>query len=86
MPNQPTNKQLQRERRKIERRIKSIEEQIVEHEQVIEEHEPKLYEPDYVNDYTKLQEINQTIKENEEAIEALMEEWGELQEELESLD
>lgn len=85
-PKAPTNKQIQKERRKVERRIKAIEEQIVEHEQVIEDQEPRLYDPENVNDYTKLQEINQTIKENEEAIEELMEEWEELQQEMEALD
>ena len=83
--NVPTNKQIQRDRRKIERQIQSIEEQIVEHEQTIEEQEPKLYDPENVNDYTKLQDINQTIKENEEAIEQLMEKWEELQQEIEKL-
>ncbi|RPF57045.1 ABC-F family ATP-binding cassette domain-containing protein [Aquisalibacillus elongatus] len=78
------NKENQREKRKVERRIQTIEEQIVEHEQTIEEAEPQLYDPNNVNDYTKLQEINAQIKESEGAIEALMEEWEELQQELET--
>ncbi|TFB13693.1 ABC transporter ATP-binding protein [Filobacillus milosensis] len=84
-PSTPTNKQLQKDRRKLERRIKSIEEQISEHEQIIEQEEPKLYENENVNDYTKLQEINATIKQSEDKLEELMEEWAELQEEIESL-
>ncbi|GEL76656.1 ABC-F family ATP-binding cassette domain-containing protein [Tenuibacillus multivorans] len=81
-----TNKDIQRERRKIERRIQFIEEQIAEHEQTIEEMEPQLYNPDNVNDYAKLQEINDTIKQQENALEELMEEWEELQQEIESFD
>nr|WP_223155090.1 ABC-F family ATP-binding cassette domain-containing protein [Alkalibacillus aidingensis] len=80
------DKVAKRERRKIERRISSIEEQISEYELLIEEQEEKMNDPEITGDYSTLQEINQTIKDAQQSLDQLMEEWTELQEKIEGLE
>ncbi|NIK11765.1 ATP-binding cassette domain-containing protein [Alkalibacillus almallahensis] len=74
------DKQVKRDLRKLERRIETIESSIQEHEQIIENEQARMNDPDLAGDYSTLQEINDTIQENQQAIDDLMEEWETLQE------
>ncbi|MET3683262.1 ATP-binding cassette subfamily F protein 3 [Alkalibacillus flavidus] len=78
------DKQVKRDIRKLERRIETIETSIQEHEEVIEAEQAKMNNPDLAGDYSTLQDINDTIQHHQEAIDALMEEWETLQEQLDS--
>lgn len=79
------NKEQQREIRKLERQLEKVENDIHECEQLIEIEQEKLFDEQYINDYTKLQEINDLIKSYEEQLEALMNEWEEVHNKLEIL-
>ncbi|BCN30231.1 ABC-F family ATP-binding cassette domain-containing protein [Anaeromicropila herbilytica] len=75
-----------KEKAKKERKIKKIEELIKECEDRIEYLNNDLSNSDYASDYIKLDEIHKNISKEEEELLAYMEEWDQLQLEIESLD
>lgn len=80
------NKENQREQRKLKRKLEKIENDIEECEKLIEEEQSKLYDEANVNDYAKLEEIQNLIDDYERQLEQLMEEWENVQHKLQSFE
>lgn len=75
-------KEIARIKRRYSRRIEEIENEIEELENLINEKQELLLQPEVYMDYQEAGKINVTIEEAKEKIDALLEEWDELEEKL----
>lgn len=75
------DKAQKREARKRQRRIEEIEEEISALEEKMEENDDLLCQPEIYQDHEKSLELTQENEKANEKMEALMEEWEQLQEE-----
>ncbi|WP_059105407.1 ABC-F family ATP-binding cassette domain-containing protein [Shouchella shacheensis] len=73
------DKETKRLQRQKQRRIASIEEEMESLEKAIVESETALTHPDIYSDHVRAAELQKEIHAQNEALEALMEEWEELQ-------
>ncbi|QHE50857.1 ABC-F family ATP-binding cassette domain-containing protein [Pontibacillus sp. HMF3514] len=74
------DKAQKREERKRQRRIEEIEEEISALEETIEKNDDLLCDPEIYQDHEKSLELTQENEQANEKMEALMEEWEQLQE------
>ncbi len=72
-----------KEKSKLEKKLKKLEEMLSQEEKATEELKAELLNPQYQSDYMKLGEIQSRIDEKEELILSYMEEWEELNQQLE---
>ena len=72
-------KRLESEKRKTISRYKKVEEEISEKEEEIEKHAHELENPEIATDYVKAGKITERITALQTEVDALMEEWEELQ-------
>ena len=68
-----------REQSKLERKIKKIEIQLEECETELQRQKDELQNPELASDYIRLQEIQESINQQEELLLNLMSEWDQLQ-------
>lgn len=71
-----------KERSKIEKKLAKQEELISELEEKIQGLKDELFNPEYASNYSKLEEIQKAIDENEEMLLEAMETWSELDRQL----
>lgn len=76
-------KRLQAQKRKTLNRFKKVEELIETLEAEIEELGGEMTKPEYAADFTKLAELSRTAEDKNAELDSLMEEWEELQLEIE---
>jgi hypothetical protein len=74
-----------KERSRLEKKLKKLEEKISKLETAIEEKKEELLSPEYATAYTKLEQIQAEIEENEMELLEVMEEWDEVGQKLEEL-
>ena len=74
-----------KERSRLEKKVKKLEEKIAKLETAIEEKKAELLSPEYATAYTKLEQIQAEIEENEIELLEVMEEWDEIGQKLEEL-
>lgn len=72
-------KRLEAEKRKTVNRFKKVEEEISCLESEIDNLNAEMSNPQYASDFTKLAELSKTAEEKNTELDALMEEWEELQ-------
>ncbi|MRX72763.1 ATP-binding cassette domain-containing protein [Bacillus lacus] len=72
-------KEMKKQERQRQRRIQEIESEISELEELIERNEELLCEPEIYQNHEKVLKLNQQNNEASASLEALMEEWEELQ-------
>lgn len=77
---------LGKERSRLEKKQKRAEEQIAETEQAIQEKKDELMRPEYASSYSKLGEISSQIEELEAELLELMEEWEDIDQQLDKLE
>lgn len=77
-------KSSQKERRKLERQKEKIEQMIEQLEQENETIEHQLTLPENFNDHEKAYALNETLTKNQSELETLIEQWSELELQLES--
>ncbi|TDM12150.1 ABC-F family ATP-binding cassette domain-containing protein [Macrococcus lamae] len=80
------NKQARKERRKMERALQQLEEDVAAKEELISEIEQTLTLPDVFNDSQKSYELHQQLVTAQAQLEELMEQWAELEANLEETD
>ncbi|TDL31208.1 ABC-F type ribosomal protection protein [Jeotgalibacillus sp. S-D1] len=78
------DKEQKRKERQKRRRLEEIELLITELEDQIEENETLLCDPDIFQDHERVMQCNELIEQAKYSMDQLMEEWAELQEELET--
>lgn len=78
------DKEQKRKERQKRRRLEEIEVLITELEDQIEENETLLCDPDIFQDHERVMQFNESIEQAKYSMDQLMEEWAELQEELET--
>ncbi len=76
-------KRLEAEKRKTVNRFKKVEDEIARLEEEIEKLNIEMAKPEYSSDFTKLAELSQKAEEKNTEMERLMEEWEQLQLEIE---
>lgn len=72
-------KRIEAEKRKTVNRFKKVEEQISQLEIEIDRINTEMSDPDYASDFTKLAGLSKEADERNSELDALMEEWEELQ-------
>ncbi|MCX4268083.1 MAG: ABC-F family ATP-binding cassette domain-containing protein [Lachnospiraceae bacterium] len=77
---------LGKERSRLEKKLKRTEEQITETEQAIQEKKDEMMRPEYASSYAKLGEISLQIEKLESELLELMEEWEDIDQQLEKLE
>ncbi len=76
-------KRLEAEKRKTVNRFKKVEDEIARLEEETEKLNIEMAKPEYSSDFTKLAELSQKAEEKNSEMERLMEEWEQLQLEIE---
>ena len=77
---------LGKERSRLEKKLKRVEEQVTEVEQKIQEKKEEMAKPEYSSSYMKLSDISSQIEELELELLELMEEWEDIDQQLEKLE
>ncbi|PYZ92157.1 multidrug ABC transporter ATP-binding protein [Salipaludibacillus keqinensis] len=77
--NYQQNKEQQKKQRQRQRRIDELEKQVETEESVITEIEEQLCDPEIFQDHEKSLELNERLEKTKSKMDALMEEWEELQ-------
>ena len=77
---------LGKERSRLEKKLKRVEEQVTEVEQKIKEKKEEMAKPEYSSSYMKLSDISSQIEELELELLELMEEWEDIDQQLEKLE
>ena len=79
------SKEKQREQRKLQREITQHEEAMADLEGKIEEIQLDMTKPEFLDDFEKLNELNQSLQEAEKALDQVMTAWEEAATKLENL-
>lgn len=74
------DKEAKRKERQRQRRLEEIEQTIEKIENSIAEKEKLLCDPDIYQDHNKVAELNDEVEKQKQQLDALMEEWSELEE------
>lgn len=77
---------LGKERSRLEKKLKRVEEEIAAAEQALQEKKEEMLLPEYASSYSKLGEISSQIEALEAEILELMEEWEDIEQQLEELE
>ncbi|MBU6081380.1 MULTISPECIES: ABC-F family ATP-binding cassette domain-containing protein [Allobacillus] len=72
-------KEFKREYRKVQRKLEAIEEEISKTETTIEQLEETMSDPEIAGDYSRLQSIQDDLQHHQHLLEKHMEEWEQLQ-------
>lgn len=67
---------------RLKKRVRTLEQEITELERSIETLEEELASPEVFNDYEKAEQLNSDLTEKNRLLESAMEEWAEIEEEL----
>lgn len=78
------SKDLQRQKRKIERQIESLEQEIEHLDQTIQTIQEEMVQPEVLEDYERLNQLNEQLSLSKQQQEDCMQEWEEVQVTLES--
>ena len=78
--------ELGKERSRLEKKLKRVEEQIAGTEQTIQEKKDEMMRPEYASSYSKLEEFSLQIEKLEAELLELMEEWADIDQQLEEME